>query len=88
MNIAPVADVKAHLSAYLKLCVEGPVIVTRNGRPAAVLVPVKDPEDLERLILAYTPRFAALLESAQARIKKGRGIKHDAFWKQPHQRKQ
>jgi prevent-host-death family protein len=31
MKIASVADVKAHLSAYLKESQEGPVIVTRNG---------------------------------------------------------
>jgi hypothetical protein len=32
MRIAPLADVGAHLSAYLDGCgAEGPVVITRNG---------------------------------------------------------
>jgi prevent-host-death family protein len=39
MKIAVLADVKAHLSAYVDECEnEGPVIITRNGKAAAVLV--------------------------------------------------
>src|SRR5207249_12156963 len=33
MKLAPVADVKAHLSGYLDAAAEGPVIITKNGRP-------------------------------------------------------
>jgi prevent-host-death family protein len=32
MKIAPVAEIKAKFSAYLKASEEGPVIVTRNGK--------------------------------------------------------
>ena len=81
MKIVPVADVKARLSAYLDICAETPVVVTRNGRPAAVLVGVSDEDDLERLILAHTPRFRAILEAAEQRIKKGRVIGHREFWR-------
>lgn len=81
MKIASVSDVKSRLSAYLKMCADGPVIVTKNGRPTAALVAVSDPEELERLVLGHTPRFMALLDAAERRIKKGRGIKHDDFWK-------
>jgi prevent-host-death family protein len=39
MRIAPLADVKARLSAYLDECgAEGPVVITRNGKAAAVLL--------------------------------------------------
>ncbi len=54
---------------------------TESGRPAAVLVAVSDEEELERLVLAQTPRFLALLDAAHGRIKKGGGVKHDDFWK-------
>ena len=40
MKSASVADVKARLSAYLKETRQGPVIVTRNGKPVAVLLAV------------------------------------------------
>jgi prevent-host-death family protein len=39
MRIAPLADVKARLSAYLDECGdEGPLVITRNGKPVAVLL--------------------------------------------------
>lgn len=81
MKVAPIADVKARFSKYVEECAEGPVVVTKNGRPAAVLVAVSDNEELERLVLAHTPRFAALLGAAYARVKKSGGVRHEAFWK-------
>lgn len=80
MKIASVADVKAHFSAYLRASEQGPVVVTRNGKPAAVLVAVADEEALERLMLAHSPRLHAILEAAQERIRAGAGIPSDAFW--------
>ncbi|HEY2932242.1 MAG TPA: type II toxin-antitoxin system Phd/YefM family antitoxin [Acidobacteriota bacterium] len=81
MKIAPLAEVKARFSSYVEECKESPVVVTKNGRAKAVLVAVGSEEELERLILAHTPRFMALLKAAERRIKKGRGIKHGDFWK-------
>ena len=80
MKIAPVAEIKARFSSYLKQSERGPVIVTKNGRPVAVLVSVTDEDELERLVLAYTPRFRRLLEAAEKRIKKEGGIRHEDFW--------
>lgn len=80
MKIAPVAEVKARFSSYLEQCTEGPVIVTKNGRPTAVLLSVSNEEDLEHLILAHTPRFASLLDAAEKRIRKSGGVKHKEFW--------
>ena len=36
---------------------EGPVIITRNGKAAAVLLAPKDNDELERLMLARLRRF-------------------------------
>ena len=38
MKIASVADVKARFSEYLKESEKGAVVVTRNGRPVAVIL--------------------------------------------------
>jgi prevent-host-death family protein len=80
MKIASVADLKAHLSAYLKASARGPVVVTRNGKAVAVLVAVGDEEDLERLLMAHSPRLQAILGAAQRRIQAGKGIPHEEFW--------
>lgn len=68
MKIAPVAEVKARFSAYLERCQDGPVIVTKNGRPVAVLISILEDDELERLVLAHTPRFRRLLDAAEQRI--------------------
>ncbi len=82
MKIAPVADVKARFSAYLKESEEGPVIVTRNGKPVAVLISMENEEELERIILAYSPKFQGLLEKSRNQIQDRSGIPHKDFWKE------
>jgi prevent-host-death family protein len=81
MRIAPVADVKARLSAYLDECsTQGPVVITRNGKAVAVLLAPLDDDDLERLVLARSPRFQALLDRSRKSIKEGKGLSERAFW--------
>jgi len=80
MKIASVANVKAHLSAYLRAGAQGPVVVTRNGKPVGVLLAVDDEEELERLVLAYSPRLRGILDAARQRIRAGAGIPHEELW--------
>jgi prevent-host-death family protein len=81
MRIAPLADVKARLSVYLDQCgAEGPLVITRNGKAVAVLLVPYDDDDLERLIMARSPRFQALLNRSRRSIKKGKGVSEKAFW--------
>jgi prevent-host-death family protein len=82
MKIASVADIKAKFSGFLKASQEGPVIVTKNGRPVAVLISIKDEDEIERMILAYSPKFQNILEMAEQEIREGKGIKHDDFWRE------
>ena len=79
MKIAPCAEVKARFSSYVEACEESPVVVTKNGLPKAVLVAAGNEEQLGPLILANTPRFMAMLNAAEKRIKKGRGIQTRRF---------
>ena len=80
MKIAPAADVKAHFGAYLKAVKKRPVVVTRNGKPVAILSAVSDEEELERLMMAQAPRLQEILEAARKRIAAGEGIPEDQFW--------
>ena len=82
MRIASLADVKARLSAYLEQCeTKGPIVITRNGKAVAVLLAPYDADDLERIVLARSPRFQALLNKSRNSIKRGKGLSRDAFWK-------
>jgi prevent-host-death family protein len=80
MKIASVAEVKSQFSAFVKASESGPVVVTRNGRPVAVLVGVQDEEEIERLLMAYSPRLRAILDRSRQQIDEGGGIAHEEFW--------
>jgi prevent-host-death family protein len=81
MRIAPLADVKTRLSAYLEECrTDGPIVITRNGKAVAVLLAPVDDNDLESLILARSPRFQALLDQSRQSIEAGKGLSRRAFW--------
>jgi prevent-host-death family protein len=88
MKIASIADVKAHLSAYVNASQKGPVVVTRNGKPVAVLLPVNDEDELERLMMAHSPRLQEILHAARERVQAGRGLPNAEFWKQVKSGKQ
>lgn len=81
MRIAPLAEVKAQLSAYIERSVaEGPIVITRNGRAVAVLLTPLDDDDLERLIMARSPRLQHLLARSRKSLKAGRGLARGRFW--------
>jgi prevent-host-death family protein len=82
VKIASVAEVKAQFSAYLKESEQGLVIVTRNGRAVAALLAVRDDEELERLVLAHSPRLQSILKTARQQIREGEGISHEDFWRE------
>ncbi len=81
MNVVPVAEVKARFGTYLEQSRNGPVVVTRHGRAVAVLLNVRDDDELEHILLAHSPRFQAMLDRAEERIRETGGLKHREFWK-------
>jgi prevent-host-death family protein len=80
MKIASVAEIKSQFSAFVKASAVGPVVVTRNGRPVAVIVGVQDEDEIERLLLAYSPRLQAILDSSRKQIREGNVLSHEEFW--------
>ncbi len=82
MKIASVAEVKSQFSAFLKASEGGPVVVTRNGRPVAVIVGVQDEEEIERLLLEYSPRLRAILERSRQQFREGQWLSEEEFWTQ------
>ena len=81
MNIA-FADVKARFSTYIKKSQDAPVVVTKNGKPVAIMLGISDEDDLEHLMLATSLKFQVLLQQAERRIQETGGISHDAVWAQ------
>jgi prevent-host-death family protein len=87
MKTVPVAEVEAHFSTYLEESqTEGPIVITEDGKPIAVLLRPENDDDLERLILGRSSRFQALLDRSRASIRSGKGLARDAFWEAVEQR--
>lgn len=82
MKIAPIAEIKAQFSAFIKASEESPVIVTKNGKPVAVLLGISDEDEIERLIIAYSKKLRMVLDGAEKRIQVTGGIPHATFWQQ------
>jgi prevent-host-death family protein len=82
MKIASVAEVKSQFSAFLKASEGGPIVVTRNGRPVAVIVGVQDEEEIERLLMEYSPHLRAILERSRQQFREGQWLGEEEFWSQ------
>ncbi len=80
MRTASAAEVTAHFAEYLEDAAEGPVVVTKDDRPVAVLISAPEGDDLERFVLAHTPQFRHLLNEAEERVRRTGGAKHEDFW--------
>ncbi len=80
MKIASVAEIKSQFSSFLKASETGPIVVTRNGKPVAVIVGVQDEDEIERLLMAYSPRLQAMLEESRKQIRTGDVLSHEEFW--------
>ncbi|HLQ43248.1 MAG TPA: type II toxin-antitoxin system Phd/YefM family antitoxin [Planctomycetaceae bacterium] len=80
MKTASVRQMKAGLEEYLAASGGSPVVITKNGKPIGALLPVQDKDDLERLLLAHSPKLNAIFDRAHERIRQGEGIPHDQFW--------
>jgi hypothetical protein len=46
------------------------------------LLSVDDEDEIERLALAYSPKFQKVLGLARQQIREGRGIRHEDFWRE------
>ena len=90
MTTIPLADAKARLSAVLDGVrdTHERVVITRNGRPEAVIMSVSDLESLEETLdLLSTPGAVDEINAAEAEISRGEAIGADELKRLMEQRK-
>jgi prevent-host-death family protein len=80
MKIASVAEVRSQFNGFLRASEGGPVVVTRNGRPVALII--GDEEEVERLLMAYSPHLRAILERSRQQFRDGQWLSEEEFWSQ------
>ena len=74
MKRVPLSEVKDDLSRYVQLATREQIVVTRHGRPAAVLIGFEDDDDWFDYQLEHDPRFIARMEAARRSLEAGKGI--------------
>jgi len=85
MKIESLREVKNNFSQVVaSLPKTGPVVVTKNGRSAALLLPIDDSTDLETLILSNSRRFWQLFDRAasgrRTPLEELPGVDDDRAW--------
>lgn len=68
-----IAKATEPLAQYARQADEGPLVVTANGQPIAVVIGVEN-ADLETVTMSNHPRFLELIERSRARQEKEGGI--------------
>ena len=80
MKLIPLSQAKNTLSQVVLDAAESPVIITKNGVAAAVVIVPENEDDLERLVLSRSKKFRNLLEARVLAAKNGAKLGFDEFW--------
>ena len=82
MKSASATKIAARFNDYLEASREQPVLITRNGKAVAVLLAVQDKAHAEKLAVHRSRSLRSIFEEAHDQIRKGKGIRHDRFWRE------
>jgi prevent-host-death family protein len=75
MKEVALSDVKDDLSRYLRLAEKEDIVITRHGKPAAVLIGFQSEDDWFDYRLENDPRFLRRVLKARESIRAGRGVR-------------
>jgi prevent-host-death family protein len=75
MKEVPLSEVKDDLSRYLREAEHAPVVITRHGKAAGVLIGFQSEEDWFEFRLENDPRFLARIAKARESLQAGRGTR-------------
>ena len=85
MKTASAAKIAAQFNDYLEASREQPVLITRNGKPVAVLLAVQDKAQAEQLAAGGARSLRSIFAEAHEQIDKGAGIPSNQFWRELEQ---
>ena len=75
MKKVALSDVEDDLPKYLRIAEEEEVVITRDGKPAGLLIGFKSEVDWSDYQLENDPRFLDRIDSARQSLKAGRGVR-------------
>lgn len=75
MKKVALSDVTEDLPKYLRLAEEEEVVITRDGKPAGVLIGFKSEDDWQEFQLEEDPRFLQRIEASRQSLREGKGVR-------------
>lgn len=73
MKKVDLAKASAPLSEYARKAKKEPIVVVRNGKPVAAVVPIRN-ADTETVSLGTNRQFIRIIERSRSRRKKAGGV--------------
>ena len=74
MKRVPLAELKNDLSRFLRMAETEPIVITRHGKPAGVLLGFETEEDWFEYRLQHDPRFQQRIAESRAQYEAGKGV--------------
>ena len=71
----PLSEIKDDLSRFLREAEGEEIVITRNGKPAGVLIGFASEDDWLDYLLENDPRFLRRIEQARSSVREGRGTR-------------
>jgi len=75
MRRVPLSQIKDDLSRFLREAENEEIVITRNGKPAGVLIGFASEDDWFDYRLENDPRFLRRIERARNSLREGRGVR-------------
>ena len=71
----PLSEIKEDLSRFLREAEGEEIVITRNGKPAGLLIGFASEDDWLDYHLENDPRFLRRIERARKSLREGRGVR-------------
>lgn len=75
MKKIALSEIEDDLLKYLQMAEEEEVVITRNGKPAGILIGFRSDEDWIEYQLEHDPRFLQRVEASRQSLKEGKGVR-------------
>ena len=75
MKQVPLSEIQNDLSRFLNEAERDGIVITRNGKPAGVLIGFSSEDDWLDYQLENDPRFLRRIDQARKSLRKGRGVR-------------
>jgi prevent-host-death family protein len=78
MKIVALTEAKNTFSSLVEAAQHEPIIVTKNGKTAVVMIHPKDDEEMTRIVLEHSRSLSEVLEASRKQARTGKLIDIDA----------